>query len=106
MREVKFKLTDNQHAALELDHDDVNQFSYQHAAGRAENILDTLFNNALKAALADDNVKTIPADRDKIIEGALKIRQKEKAARVKAKKALAAKQAKGSTGTKKAIETL
>ncbi|KKK50416.1 hypothetical protein LCGC14_3125270 [marine sediment metagenome] len=26
MREVKFKLTDNQHAALELDHDDVNQF--------------------------------------------------------------------------------
>ncbi len=93
MKEVRFKLTDNQHAALELDYDDVNQFSHQHAAGRAENILNTLFNTGLKAALDDDSVKMMPADRDAIIASVLKARQKEKAIRVKAAKALAAKQA-------------
>ena len=93
MKEVKFKITDNQYAALELDYDDVNQLSHQFAAGRAENILTTMFNNALKAALADDSVKTIPADRDVIIADALKARQKEKADRIKGRKALAAKQA-------------
>ncbi len=91
MKRVTYELPDNQHAVLKLDHGDVDEFAKQYAAVRANNILKNMFDSSVKAAFADDNVKTIPADRDAILADAIKARQKELADKIKAEKKVAAK---------------
>ena len=89
MKKVSFELDDNQYAVLELNHRDVDAFAKQYAAVRANNILDGMFDSYVKAAFADEGVKTIPADRGAILAEAIKDRQKEQADRIKAEKKVA-----------------
>ena len=92
MKKISFELTDTQYAVLELDHGDVDAFSKQYAASRANNILNAMFDSSVKAAFADEGVKTIQADRGAILAEAIKARQKERADKTKAKKIAADKE--------------
>ena len=92
MKKISFELTDTQYAVLELDHGDVDGFAKQYAASRANNILNAMFDGSVKAAFADEGVKTIKADRGTILADAIKARQKERADKTKAKKIAAEKE--------------
>lgn len=71
----------------------IDEHAQNQMIATANNMLEVLFNEALKSSFADEKIEIISADRDLFIAEALKAALKEKAARAKIEKAKAVESA-------------